>query len=311
MKSDIFPEYLKHFHRHLRPTKDHPVLLILDNHVSHLSLQGVRFCEENHICLLTIPPHSSHKMQPLDRTFFGPFKSHYNVACDNWIVNHPGRAITQYQVSALISTAYEKVASVENARKGFECTGIYPFNPSVFDESEFLPSTVTQTLEEGENLEVEQEDHSETESQCWNSEIKPPEKTNDQRTDQNVPPPSTKTNADTVDIDCEPSTSASAFTSPEMIRPFPRSRFPKVTKRKRMTAAVLTPMENTFAKVGARSTAAESSKRRALDSKSSDSVCKVCETVYQESVCDWFKCTTCSDWACESCFGTSTCFLCS
>jgi hypothetical protein len=66
MNSDLFPERLQHFARHVRPTKDNPVLLILDNHVSHCTLAAVVFCRENHITLLSLIPQASHKLQPLD-----------------------------------------------------------------------------------------------------------------------------------------------------------------------------------------------------------------------------------------------------
>jgi hypothetical protein len=68
MNSDLFPEWLQHFARHVRPTKDDPVLLILDDHVSLCTLAAVVFVEKN-ITLLSFPPHASHKLQPLDVGF--------------------------------------------------------------------------------------------------------------------------------------------------------------------------------------------------------------------------------------------------
>ncbi|GFO31371.1 tigger transposable element-derived protein [Plakobranchus ocellatus] len=38
MQEDSFPLYLKHFAVHARCTKDRPTLLLLDNHMSHLSI---------------------------------------------------------------------------------------------------------------------------------------------------------------------------------------------------------------------------------------------------------------------------------
>jgi len=32
-----------------------------------------------------LPPHTTHRMQPLDRTFYGPLKAHYNTECDKWM----------------------------------------------------------------------------------------------------------------------------------------------------------------------------------------------------------------------------------
>ncbi|XP_004212505.2 uncharacterized protein LOC101237170 [Hydra vulgaris] len=44
MTQELFPEYLKHFSKHTRPTQNDPVLLILDNHSSHLSLAAIDYC---------------------------------------------------------------------------------------------------------------------------------------------------------------------------------------------------------------------------------------------------------------------------
>jgi len=74
--------YLKHFHKYARPSKEFPVLLLLDNHVSHVSLAGIDYCKENNIVLLSIPPHCSHELQPLDKTVYGPFKTFFNEAAD-------------------------------------------------------------------------------------------------------------------------------------------------------------------------------------------------------------------------------------
>ena len=45
-----------------------PILLIMDNHETHMSLAAVDLAKANEIVLLTIPPHTSHRLQPLDRT---------------------------------------------------------------------------------------------------------------------------------------------------------------------------------------------------------------------------------------------------
>ncbi|KAH9628457.1 hypothetical protein HF086_005910 [Spodoptera exigua] len=75
MNTDLFLDWLNHFKYHVKPTDAYPVLLILDNYLAHTSLAAVKFCRQNNIHLLTIPPHSTHKMQPLDRCFFSPLKN--------------------------------------------------------------------------------------------------------------------------------------------------------------------------------------------------------------------------------------------
>lgn len=65
--SGHFLDWLSRLRNHSKSSKDQPVLLILDNHVPHFTLKAVEFYRENNIIAMTLPPHSSHKMQPLDR----------------------------------------------------------------------------------------------------------------------------------------------------------------------------------------------------------------------------------------------------
>ena len=80
----LFLKYIKslipYLHPQLqgkRPSTDdvlQPVLLVIDNHDSHCSLEVIDFCKLHNIHILTLPPHTSHRTQPLDVTFFGPLK---------------------------------------------------------------------------------------------------------------------------------------------------------------------------------------------------------------------------------------------
>lgn len=143
INSELFILWLKHFQQHVKSSEDDPVLLLLDNHVSHCSLEAVTYAEKHSITLISLPPHASHRLQPLDRVISGPMKTAYAKECDKWLVNHPGRAITLYNVARLFRAAYSAVASVEKAEQSFQATGICPFNPDVFGEVDFAPSTVT------------------------------------------------------------------------------------------------------------------------------------------------------------------------
>lgn len=91
MSPTHFVEFLEHFKRNTGVSPTSPALLVMDNHESHLSITGLQFCIDNGIIVLTFPPHCSHKLQPLDRSVFGPFKKAINTQCDYWITNHPGK----------------------------------------------------------------------------------------------------------------------------------------------------------------------------------------------------------------------------
>ena len=60
---------------------------------------------ENGVVVLPIPPHTSHYLQPLDRTCYGPFKTAFGVAMDGWVRSHPGRIVTIYDVPSLVGEA--------------------------------------------------------------------------------------------------------------------------------------------------------------------------------------------------------------
>ena len=89
MTATNFVSYLKHFICHVKCSPNHPVLLLLDHHESHMSIEGLDLCKANGITLLTFPPHCSHRLQPLDVAVYAPLKQHYNNACTSWLYCSP------------------------------------------------------------------------------------------------------------------------------------------------------------------------------------------------------------------------------
>ena len=138
-----FLTFLKHFVAHVRPSPTDKVILLLDNHVSHLSVDVLQFAKDNGVVMVSFPPHCSHKLQPLDRSVYGPLKRYYNVACDDWIVSHKGRTMIIYDVPAMVGLAYPKAMTPANIQAGFKVSGISPFNRNVCTDDEFLPADVT------------------------------------------------------------------------------------------------------------------------------------------------------------------------
>lgn len=68
--SFLFLDRATHFRSHAQPTEEQPIQLIMDNHTSHCSIAAVDFFRKSHIVALTLPPQSSHRMEPLERYFF-------------------------------------------------------------------------------------------------------------------------------------------------------------------------------------------------------------------------------------------------
>ena len=143
MNADLFLDYLQHVIRHTRCTQDHKILLILDNHESHISLRAIDLAKAHGIILLTIPPHTSHRLQPLDRSVYAPFKGAYNRALDGWLRSNPGKTVTIYDIPALVNEAQMSAFIPRNVISGFQSTGIYPFNRDLFSDLDFAPAAPT------------------------------------------------------------------------------------------------------------------------------------------------------------------------
>lgn len=143
MNNEIFLKWLSHFVKFTRPAKESPILLVLDGHSSHKTLDVINFCRDNHIFLLSTPPHTTHKLQPLDRSFMKPFKNAYNERCGMWMRANAGARLTEYDIAGLVAEAFKKVARYEIAEAGFRCTGIHPFNINIFTDLDYLPSDIT------------------------------------------------------------------------------------------------------------------------------------------------------------------------
>jgi len=111
IQSEIFSHWFLHFIKHPKPTKEDPVILALDGHYSHTrNLEVITLARKNHVDIICLPPHSSHKMQPLDKAFMGPLKTFYCPEIEKWLRSHPGCVVTVYQIGELFGNAYKRAA---------------------------------------------------------------------------------------------------------------------------------------------------------------------------------------------------------
>jgi hypothetical protein len=53
-------------------------LLILDGHGSHYTLDFLEWCHKRRILVAIYPPHSTHRLQPLDVSLFRPLATYYS-----------------------------------------------------------------------------------------------------------------------------------------------------------------------------------------------------------------------------------------
>ena len=115
----------------------------MGNHEAHVSIHFINLAKDNGVVLFTIPPHCSHKLQPLDKAVFGPLKHFYNDACRAWLMTHPGKRITINNIAKLVGKAYPLAICAKNILSGFSSTDIFPYNNNAYTDADFIAVNVT------------------------------------------------------------------------------------------------------------------------------------------------------------------------
>ena len=83
-------------------------MLILDSHVTHTkNLAATEMDGEVGVVMVSLTPHTTHRFQPLDGAFFGPFGKYYDDALRMWMRE---RVVTTWQVAEIFNVAYRKAA---------------------------------------------------------------------------------------------------------------------------------------------------------------------------------------------------------
>ena len=101
-------------------------LLIFDGHASHETKELMWECYKNNVHLIYLPPYTSHVLQPLDISCFGPLKNAYR-----WYIGY----LNYYSDSSPIGKqrfleCYRKARidalTVLNIKAGWAATGLWP-----------------------------------------------------------------------------------------------------------------------------------------------------------------------------------------
>jgi DDE superfamily endonuclease len=136
--SELFVVWLNFFISTVHPTPERKVLLILDGHTSHTkNLKAINLARKHGVIMLQLPAHCTHRLQPLDVSFFKPLSDAYIAEIRRWMNNNKLRAVTNYQFAGIFSEAYKQVTTYANAANGFSASGIWPINKDIFLETDF------------------------------------------------------------------------------------------------------------------------------------------------------------------------------
>ncbi|CAH1954405.1 unnamed protein product [Acanthoscelides obtectus] len=79
MKLEVFSVWFDHSLAFVKPSQEDPALL--DGHLSHTkNLSVIEKTRNNFVTILCLPPHTTHKLQPLDVSFMYPLNHYHNKA---------------------------------------------------------------------------------------------------------------------------------------------------------------------------------------------------------------------------------------
>ena len=124
-------EWLDHcFIPNTRRNDGKRILLLIDRHSSHLTSKFIAKCMNASIDLTNMPPHTSHRLQPLDIGIFGPLKRNL-IKHLEYRLRYDSRRLQRVEwIEAFIKARRDsfRLSSIESS---FQSAGIYPFDPLV------------------------------------------------------------------------------------------------------------------------------------------------------------------------------------
>ncbi|XP_071083865.1 uncharacterized protein [Haliotis cracherodii] len=145
MDAELFVSWLKTcFIPHVdKQAIKKPIILFLDGHSTHLTLEACTVCVENNIVLYCLPSHASHVIQPLDLSLFSPLKHAWRQSVRDFQISNIGECVRKCTFASVFKTAWVRAATTENAKRGFLESGLFPLNPGkVTDNQKLKPSTI-------------------------------------------------------------------------------------------------------------------------------------------------------------------------
>lgn len=107
------------------------ILLIMDNHNSHVIIEANEIAKKNHKAMLGIPSHSIYRSQ-LSDVIFLIHVSIYRKECDMYMKSKHMIKITLYEIFTIFDKVYSKEASLVKGLCTFRTIEIVFMDPCVF-----------------------------------------------------------------------------------------------------------------------------------------------------------------------------------
>ena len=94
-------------------------------------MRFLNWCDEHRVLVAVFPPHSTHRLQPLDVTCFGSLAHHYSVNLDKWQISTQGIChLGKREFWSIFWPAFNTSFCEKVILSGWKRTGLWPFEPN-------------------------------------------------------------------------------------------------------------------------------------------------------------------------------------
>ncbi|XP_033749086.1 uncharacterized protein LOC117333772 [Pecten maximus] len=151
MDTDLFQIWFKNiFLKYC--SKERPVLLLLDNHDSHISIPVIDMARAERVEILAFPAHTTHLLQPLDVNIIGPMKEKMKSLATSMAIINTNLCISKANLPALLAYAIDQTCSPALVKSAFRKSGLIPLNKDAIDKSHLLPEDFQKSNDTSRNV---------------------------------------------------------------------------------------------------------------------------------------------------------------
>jgi uncharacterized membrane protein len=124
--------------------KGHKRLVVMDGHNSHCTLKLAMFAESKGIVILILPPHTTHRLQPLDVGVFSHLSHAWASEVKRW--SESGYVVSKSNLITIYDMARKRALTKGIICAAFRKCGIEPYDPSVITEEDMAMAEKTSIL---------------------------------------------------------------------------------------------------------------------------------------------------------------------
>ncbi|CAF0964997.1 unnamed protein product, partial [Didymodactylos carnosus] len=128
-----------------------PLLLLMDNHLSHINVKCIELAIQNQIHLISLPPNTTHALQPLDVVVFGLVKTQWKRLISQYFKATNRKNLRKSDFPLLLKKLFDNTLTKRQIVSSFSRAGVWPF-----DENAMKDKVIRQTASELNKTQIDQ-----------------------------------------------------------------------------------------------------------------------------------------------------------